>query len=159
MSKHLNPRQLHAIEKVGDCMIPGDSELPRFSRTGCVSQVDRILDYMPESDLGDLKMLLGILAFFHGNPEPLLAVAVIVFGGTLLLGGLSATQVQSRPAEGGTAAAATITVPGIFSGQFLVGVGAVVLGILAVIGMTPMILTLVALLSLGAVMLLGQFRT
>jgi hypothetical protein len=66
MSKHLNPKQLRAIEKVGDVMIPGDSEFPSFSRTGCISQVDRILDYMPASDLGDLKMLLGILAFFPG---------------------------------------------------------------------------------------------
>lgn len=66
MSKHLNPKQLRAILKVGDVMVPGDSELPRFSSTGCVSQVDRILDHMPETDLGDLKMLLGILAFFPG---------------------------------------------------------------------------------------------
>src|SRR5579885_224397 len=66
MSRHLDPKQLRAIEKVGDIMIPGDAELPRFSSTGCVSQVDRILDYMPEADLKDLKMLLGILAFFPG---------------------------------------------------------------------------------------------
>src|SRR5437588_611170 len=62
MSRHLDQRRLRAIEKVGDCMIPGDAELPRFSRTSCASQVDRILDHMPEQDLKDLKMLLGILA-------------------------------------------------------------------------------------------------
>jgi hypothetical protein len=66
MSKHLNERQIHAIDKVGDCMIPGDGELPRFSTTCCSSQVDRILDFMPDQDLSDLKMLLGILAFFPG---------------------------------------------------------------------------------------------
>src|SRR4051794_4658759 len=64
MSRHLNPRQLRAIEKVGDFMCPGDGVLPRFAETGCVKHVDRILDYMPQGDLGDLKLLLGILALF-----------------------------------------------------------------------------------------------
>ncbi|HUP56324.1 MAG TPA: hypothetical protein VM598_02655 [Bdellovibrionota bacterium] len=70
-SKHLGPSQIRAIEKVGDCLVPGDGEFPRFSATGCVSQIDRILDYMPATDLKDLKMLLGILALF---PRFLLAL-------------------------------------------------------------------------------------
>jgi hypothetical protein len=69
-SKHLSPSQLRAIEKVGDCLIPGDSESPMFSNSGCITEVDRILDYMPEADLKDLKMLLGLLAFL---PKFLLA--------------------------------------------------------------------------------------
>jgi hypothetical protein len=66
VSKHLGASQIRAIEKVGDCLIPGDSDLPRFSSSGCVREVDRILDYMPEQDLKDLKMLLGLLAYFPG---------------------------------------------------------------------------------------------
>jgi hypothetical protein len=64
ISRHLNGAQLKAIDKVGDCLIPGDADLPPFSSTHCVSQVDRILDFMPAQDLGDLKMLLGILSIF-----------------------------------------------------------------------------------------------
>jgi hypothetical protein len=64
MSRHLNQSQIHAIVKVGDCLCPGDGALPAFGKTNCVAQVDRILDYMPQADLGDLKMLLSILAVF-----------------------------------------------------------------------------------------------
>lgn len=66
MSQSLSPRQLRAIERIGDWMIPGDGEMPRFSELGCISQVARILDYMPASDVGDLKTLLTLLSFFPG---------------------------------------------------------------------------------------------
>ena len=65
-SRHLNARQLRAIEKLGDAMVPGDSELPSFSSSGCVRHVDRLLDHMPASDLKDLGTLLTLLAFFPG---------------------------------------------------------------------------------------------
>lgn len=67
MSKHLSNLQIQGINKMGNVMLPGDGEFASFSASGCVSEVDRILDYMPAKDLGDLKMLLalmGILPMF-----------------------------------------------------------------------------------------------
>lgn len=63
MSKHLTPRQLRAIDRIGDCLIPGDPGLPAFSEINATENVDRVLDYMPESDLADLKLLLGLLSY------------------------------------------------------------------------------------------------
>lgn len=63
-SKHLNERQIKAINRLGDCLIPGDPGLPAFSETTAVTDVDRILDYMPSSDLNDLKTLLTLLSYF-----------------------------------------------------------------------------------------------
>lgn len=63
VSKHLSARQLAGIEKVGDVLIPGDEESPRFSASGCVASVDRVLDFMPAQDLSDLKLLLTLLSW------------------------------------------------------------------------------------------------
>jgi hypothetical protein len=63
-SKHLGSLQIAAINKVGDALIPGAPGFPKFSSSGVVKEVDRLLDHMPSSDLGDLKMLLTILGFF-----------------------------------------------------------------------------------------------
>jgi hypothetical protein len=59
----LNPRQISAINKIGDCLIPGDSHFPKFSRTNAASLSDRVLNYMPKKDLEDLKMLLTVFSF------------------------------------------------------------------------------------------------
>lgn len=63
MSRHLNDRQIGAIEKVGDILLPGDGKLPAFAQSRCVQSIDRILDYMGEQDLSDLKMLLTLFAY------------------------------------------------------------------------------------------------
>jgi hypothetical protein len=62
-SRHLSPRQLGALDRVGDCLVPGDEDLPSFSRTCCVEHVDRILDYLPPEDRKDLGRVLHVLAF------------------------------------------------------------------------------------------------
>ena len=67
-SKHFNARQIIAVNRVGDCMILGDEVFPTFSGSGCVSELDRVLDYMPAGDLADLGTLLGVLSFF---PKPI----------------------------------------------------------------------------------------
>ncbi len=70
-SHYLGERQLRAIDRMGDIMIPGDGdELPRFSETLPVKRVDRLFETMPAGDLGDLKLLLTILSYF---PDLLLA--------------------------------------------------------------------------------------
>lgn len=93
-------------------------------------------------------IVLGILALFRAGPgtttDMLIAVAVLVYGASLLVGGGALSRLTAFPShDAGTASMA------MGSGSLLVGLAAVVLGILAVIGLVPMTLVLVALLSLG----------
>src|SRR4051794_37271579 len=63
VSRHLGPRHLRALEAIGDVLVPGDEDLPSFSRLGCVAHVDRLLDFMPDDDLRDLRGVLSALGF------------------------------------------------------------------------------------------------
>lgn len=63
VSRHLNPTQLRGLAKVGDVLIPGDEDLPSFSRSGAIAHVDRMLDYMNASDRDGIKAALWILRF------------------------------------------------------------------------------------------------
>jgi hypothetical protein len=83
---------------------------------------------------GVAGIVLGILALLGIASITLLSVAAIVYGATFLLSGVG---------QSGNLAAAA-------GGHTLVGLGAAVLGILAVVGLSPLVLVLVALLSLGA---------
>ena len=61
-SKFLDETHLNGLNKVGDLMIPGDTDLPSFSKTGCVEHVDRILNFTEKADLQNLKMLLMVMS-------------------------------------------------------------------------------------------------
>jgi len=63
-SEILNSRQIWAVEKIGDVLIPGNQEFPSFSGLGCVEHIDIVLEPLPEQDLKDLKMLFSVLSFF-----------------------------------------------------------------------------------------------
>jgi len=61
--KILNQKQYQGLQKLGDSFIPGDLELPRFSKLGCAEHVDTPLEEMSSNDLKDLKLLLTVLSF------------------------------------------------------------------------------------------------
>ena len=95
---------------------------------------------------GIAGIVLGILSFFHSAPV-FVAVALLVYGGALLLSGGALARLNwllSNPAgtEGSSYASG--------SGSVFMGMAVTVLGILAVIGLVPMTLALVGLLCLGA---------
>lgn len=107
---------------------------------------------------GVAGIVLGILALFLNFGATLLGAASIVFGAAMLLSSqalsrvswLSASykaepQVQEFARESATASA---------GGQILVGLAAIVLGILAVAGLNSMILIEVSVLCLGVGVLL-----
>lgn len=112
--------------------------------------------------LGGLAgVVLGILALFRMVPDTLLATALLVYGATLLLSSFGNTAAAWRSASFAQPAMESMTarqIPTAHSGHLLVGLGSVVLGILAVIGLAPVTLILVGLLSLAAAMLLCQLR-
>jgi hypothetical protein len=110
---------------------------------------------------GIASIALGILVLLGVGSGILLAIAAIVFGGTLLisasvtsrLGELEAWQagVDPRAREVEREAAR-----GAAGSQVLVGIGAVVLGILALVGIGPgLTLILIAILAVGGAMLLS----
>lgn len=104
-------------------------------------------------------IVLGILALIGISPMALLGVATIVLGAGLIMAGGARSGVESMhnfmaAGEGRTVRDVVYAASG---SDVLIGGGAVVLGILALVGLAPLVLTLVAMLSMGAsVMLTGS---
>lgn len=101
---------------------------------------------------GITGIILGVLALLGTQPATLLAAAVIVFGATFLLTGAAVSQLNWLMGLPSSELVRETARPGAAfgsDGQLLVGLGAVVLGILAVIGHSPLTLILVGLLALG----------
>jgi hypothetical protein len=104
---------------------------------------------------GIAGIVLGILALLGVAPLTLLSVAVLVYGVTFLISSAAGAQVSRFTGYPQGLARETTTTHAGYSAQFLVGLGTLVLGILAVIGLEPLTLVLVALLSLGTTALLS----
>lgn len=115
-----------------------------------------------EALAGIAGIVLGILALLGSMPEALCAVALIVFGGGLMLGSMARRQYNATAVThyGGGAShtamraldEATTVAAG---GDVLIGVGAVVLGILSLLGIYPLTLVLVGFLGVGGAVMLG----
>jgi hypothetical protein len=85
---------------------------------------------------GIAGIVLGIISFFRPVPDALVAVAVLVYGGALLLSGGTLSRLTwplSGPMDTPNAAWASNG-----SGSVFMGLAVTVLGILAVIGLVPM---------------------
>jgi hypothetical protein len=107
---------------------------------------------------GGAGVVLGILALLTPATLVLSAAALIVFGGTLLLSAgatARASEIQSDSATLSMSARSLLReTAGVASGaQIMIGIGAIVLGILALVGLHAAILTLVAQLAIGASLL------
>jgi hypothetical protein len=106
---------------------------------------------------GATGVLLGLLAVLHIAPMHLVPIAVVVFGSSLLMGHLATSRVSalafgSNPDAHAVAREVALAAA---SSQMLVGIGAVTLGIIAIVGVEPITLTLAALLALGASLVLS----
>lgn len=111
-----------------------------------------------EALAGCAAIVLGILSLAGSHEAVLMAVAAIVLGAGLVLesGATSRVNVLDDARENPAAhRAARRTVAGTEGAQVLVGVAAIVLGILALIGFVPIVLNLVALLAIGVSVLLS----
>lgn len=107
---------------------------------------------------GLFGIALGIIALVGGAPHILLSIAAIVFGVALIMGSslttrlnelaVTSAHLEGVQLEAGRAAAQTAS--GL---EVLVGVGAVVLGILSLLGLTNVMLILVSFIIVGASLL------
>jgi hypothetical protein len=105
---------------------------------------------------GIATIVLAILALGGVHPEIIVPIAVIVFGAALLIqGGTMLSEYASIifPAGAAGASAEQFGV-GSLSTLFLVGVAGIVLGILALLGITPAILTATAVIAFGSALML-----
>jgi hypothetical protein len=107
---------------------------------------------------GVAGIVLGILALVGINAVHLVPAALIVFGGALLLSG--AIEMMPRPAAitstaGGQTQIASYQGPVATGGlEIMVGIAAIVLGILSLIFMSSWVLVLVGFIAIGAAMLM-----
>lgn len=97
-------------------------------------------------------IILGVLALLGIHAAVLASAAVIVFGVALLMNTSSMLNLFALKASGGSGFLMGSAV-GAASAQALAGVAAIVLGILSIAGNQPQALNLVALLVLGAAIL------
>jgi hypothetical protein len=72
-SRFLSKREIAALVRIGDIMLPGDGKLPSFSQTGCIQCVDDLLLFMEASDRASLQVLLRVCSFL---PSALLKVVL-----------------------------------------------------------------------------------
>src|SRR5579884_406039 len=104
-------------------------------------------------------IVLGILALIGvGNLNYFIAVSVIVFGASLMLGSSAVARLStfwSGYLNEGSRTIAQVSAQTTAGGQMLVGLTAVVLGILALLNINTVVLNLVALLVLGVSVLLA----
>lgn len=103
---------------------------------------------------GFAGVVLGILCVIGIVPTVLLPVAVITFGGSLLIGAGATSRINRFPAFGEEYSNAEMwrreAASAAVGAQVLIGLAVATLGILALIGLNWMTLTLVALLGVGA---------
>lgn len=98
-------------------------------------------------------IVLGVLALLGVGGGTLVSVAVIVFGGALLLTSSAVLNLHTLKSQSMGDVMAGEVVSGTAGGQVLAGIAAIVLGILAVAGTASSVLDMVALLVLGAAIL------
>lgn len=104
--------------------------------------------------------ILALLALLGVVPMTLVAVAAIVFGGSLLFGAGATARLRNLTIRGSGASelaqrVAAETVSAASGAQIFVGIGAIALGILSLVGLAPLTLMLVSVLALGASILLS----
>ncbi|WP_299495130.1 hypothetical protein [uncultured Shewanella sp.] len=61
-SKYLTPRAYQGLMRLGDVLLPGTAQMPRFSDTDCINHVDEILIATAAKDRADLLFILRVFS-------------------------------------------------------------------------------------------------
>ena len=109
--------------------------------------------------VGAAAIVLGILALIGLVPGVLSAVAIIALGGGLVMssgsvGRLNDYKIEASTENDMTRRLAREAVSASSGAQVIVGLTAITLGILALVGIVPLILDLVAILAVSGVLVL-----
>ncbi|HTV90877.1 MAG TPA: hypothetical protein VME41_17830 [Stellaceae bacterium] len=124
----------------------------RMAETGAAQTAELGADVTVELAAGFTGIVLGVLALLAaGSIMHLLPAALIVFGGAMLIAGLSATSVggMTQSVAGGQVVVMEADLAPARGLQILVGVAAIVLGILAFVVPAGGTLLMVGLLVVG----------
>jgi len=138
-------------------LIGGGALAARFSRAVSAAEPSTAAEAVQggvamQALAGAAVVVLGILALLGTMPATLLAISLIVIGGGSLLSSSAIARVNTVIARTTGRSEMTSGAAGI---DVIVGLGAIVLGILALAGFNPATLILVGTLSLGAGLLLS----
>jgi hypothetical protein len=113
-------------------------------------------DVLVDCMCGLTGIVLGILALVGVNAAHLLPAALIVFGSALLVGGAVSERPRTLALSEPGAEASTVTYQGSAAAsgmEILIGLAAIVLGILSVLMTGTSVLVLVGFIAVGAAML------
>lgn len=161
---HIAPTLLAAIATIvigASFLVAGGTVAARFTKTAGTPEMrgnEALGEGMAmESLCGAAGVILGILALVGAGPTTLLPVAAIVFGGGLLVASSSTSRWYARRTYTGAYRSSQEFTDFGAGPEVLIALAAIVLGILALAGLSPVILSLVAFLSLGFAVMLGGF--
>jgi len=102
---------------------------------------------------GIATIVLAIIGLSGVKPEALVSISTVVFGAALLIqGGAMLSEFASIDAMPESSAGSG----GGLSSLFLVGVAGIVLGVLALLGVFPAMLTAAAIIAFGAALILSS---
>jgi hypothetical protein len=116
-------------------------------------------DVMVDCMCGLTGIVLGILALVGMSAAHLLPPALIVFGGALLVGGAASMRAKTLPATLAGSETMAVTYQGspAASGmEILIGLAAIVLGIVSLLMAGTWVLVLVGFIAVGAALLLAS---
>jgi hypothetical protein len=129
----------------------------RAISTGSAStaqSVDLGAEVMVDVVSGFTGLVLGIVALVGVNAAHLVPAALIVFGGALLLSG-GIEMISGVPSGAGQTSTAAFQSSAATGGlQIMVGIAAIVLGILALTTLASWVLVLVGFIAIGAALLM-----
>lgn len=165
---HIAPQMMVAISSIAlgaALILDGAAIAAEYSRilaesgNGSISKVELGGGLSTQVIGGVAAVVLGVLALLNIAPTTLMAIAAIVLGVTVVSGSgvttrLNALKIETSGDHDFAKRVARESLTAATGADMLVGLAAVVLGILALVGMAPVPLTLVAMLALGASILL-----
>jgi hypothetical protein len=103
-----------------------------------------------------VTIVLTVLGLAHVAPTFLVAIATIAFGAALLLhGGATLGEYARLIAQGGQGRSAVVGGGGL-SAVLVAGAGGVILGILALLGISTLELTAIAVIAFGSALILSS---
>ncbi len=145
----------------GGAIVARRSALLHNTTAGRVQVAELGAGLTGEMFAGLAGIVLGILGLADVAPAILIPCAVIIFGAAMVIGSganvrisdLAMAYRQEHPLVRRVAREAVFTTAGL---QVLIGLGAITLGILALVGIVPLILSFVAVLSMGITFLLSN---